>query len=322
MSVAEGVVVARGLTKRYGDLVAVDNVSFAIPQGQVFGLLGPNGAGKTSTLEMIEGLRVPDAGEIFVQGIDARRYPARVKSIIGVQLQNSSYFDLLTVRETLTLFGSLFPVHLPESALIPRFELTDKANARVRDLSGGQRQRLSVALALVNDPRVVFLDEPSAGLDPQARRILWETIASFREEGRTVVLTTHYMDEAEFLADDLLIIDHGRIIAHGTPRELVRRHLPGAVIELDRPAGQRIGDLKLDALRRAEERENVWTLESDRLEDTLVDLVQWSREHAVPLEGLRTRGSTLEDVFLELTGRSLREENPDPTIGGRRQPHG
>ncbi len=321
MTPADGVVVVRGLKKRYGALTAVDDVSFAIPEGQVFGLLGPNGAGKTSTLEMIEGLRVPDAGEIFVQGIDARRHPAKIKAIIGVQLQNSSYFDLLTVRETLGLFGSLFPVHLPEHALIPRFELAEKADTRVKDLSGGQRQRLSVALALVNDPRVVFLDEPSAGLDPQARRILWETIASFREEGRTVVLTTHYMDEAEFLSDDLVIMDHGRIIAHGTPRELVRRYLPGAVIELDRPAGQRIGDLKLEALRRAEERENLWTLESDRLEDTLVDLVQWSRERSVPLEGLRTRGATLEDVFLELTGRSLREDNGEarPSEGRERR---
>jgi len=294
------------LTKRYGSVVAVDHLNLLVPPGIIFGLLGPNGAGKTTTLEMTEGLRPPDEGHVYLGDLDVIRHPEAARLRFGVQLQTSAFFELLTVRETLELFRSLYPKTLPIADLIARLGLEEKAGARVDSLSGGQRQRLALAVALVNDPEVVFLDEPSAGLDPQARRNLWDVILGLKAEGRTVVLTTHYMDEAEALSDELAIMDHGRVLDAGSPRELIDRHLPVTIIELA-PEVNVAPDLSLPALLRVEQREEATLLVTERLEETLVALVAWAGREGRPIRGLRTRGATLEDVFLKLTGRSLRE---------------
>lgn len=294
------------LTKRYGDLVAVNHLSLTVPSGIVFGLLGPNGAGKTTTLEIVEGLRRPDEGHVWWGETDVVRHPDQAHARFGVQLQASEFFELLTVKETLELFSSLYRQHLAVSDLIGRLGLEEKQNARVGGLSGGQRQRLALACALVNDPEVVFLDEPSAGLDPQARRHLWDVILDLKAEGRTVVLTTHYMEEAEVLADRIAIVDHGTILDEGPSRELIERHAPSSVIEVGRQVGLD-ATVALPAVTRMEERQDVTLLITDHLEDTLVGLVNWAQRQGRELTGLTTRPSTLEDVFLKLTGRSLRE---------------
>ena len=215
------IISVRDLRKRYGQLTAVDGVSFDVAEGEVFGILGPNGAGKTTTLEMIEGMRPIDEGSATIDGIDVRRDPREVKRRIGIQLQSSAFFDELTLVELLHLFGQLYGRDVDPQALLGMIELTEKAKSQVRTLSGGQKQRFSIASALVNDPRVLFLDEPTTGLDPQARRHMWGVIRRIREEGRTVVLTTHYMEEAEELCDRVAIMDGGRIIALDTPMALV-----------------------------------------------------------------------------------------------------
>jgi ABC-2 type transport system ATP-binding protein len=215
------VLVARDLRKRYGSLQAVDGVSFEVAEGEVFGILGPNGAGKTTTLEMIEGMRPIDSGTATVDGMDVARDPRGVKARIGIQLQASAFFDELSLVELLDLFGHLYGVHTDANALLADVELTDKARSQVRTLSGGQKQRFSIAAALVNDPRVLFLDEPTTGLDPQARRHLWGLIRQIRGRGHTVLLTTHYMEEAEELCDRVAIMDAGRIVALDSPQRLV-----------------------------------------------------------------------------------------------------
>ncbi len=213
------------LKKHYGDLLAVDDVSFEVARGEVFGILGPNGAGKTTTLEMIETLRPLDAGEVVLDGLDVRNEPRKVKQRIGVQLQSSSFFDKLTLTELLLLFGEMYGRHSDPLALLDEVELRDKAKSYVAQLSGGQKQRFSIAAALVNDPVILFLDEPTTGLDPQARRHLWGVIKRIRTEGKTIVLTTHYMEEAEELCDRVAIMDRGKIIANGPPQELIQQLL-------------------------------------------------------------------------------------------------
>jgi ABC-2 type transport system ATP-binding protein len=296
----------RGLTKRYGALVAVDGLDLDIEPSAIFGLLGPNGAGKTTTLEMIEGLREPDAGTILYGDADLVRRRDIARQRFGIQLQSSSFFGLLTVEETIRLFADLYPRRLPVDRLIERFGLGEKRSDRVERLSGGQKQRLAVATALVHDPEVVFLDEPTAGLDPQARRNLWDLVSDFRGEGRTVILTTHYMDEAAYLCDRIAVVDRGKVLDLGSTQELIARHLPGAVIELD-PEVPIPDDLSLPALVRIERSPEATALVTSDLAESLVGLVGWAGGRGVPLTGLRTRGATLEDVFLKLTGRSLRD---------------
>jgi ABC-2 type transport system ATP-binding protein len=218
---AEPVLVAADLRKRYGSLQAVDGVSFEVAAGEVFGILGPNGAGKTTTLEMIEGMRSIDSGQATVAGIDVRRDPRGVKARIGIQLQASSFFDELNLVELLELFGRLYDREVNAEALLAEVELTEKARSQVRTLSGGQKQRFSIAAALVNDPAILFLDEPTTGLDPQARRHLWGVVRELASRGHTIVLTTHYMEEAEELCDRVAIMDGGRIVALDTPHALV-----------------------------------------------------------------------------------------------------
>ena len=220
-SIGAPIITVTDLRKTYGSLTAVDGVSFDVGEGEVFGILGPNGAGKTTTLEMIEGMRPIDAGEAIIDGVDVTADPREVKRRIGIQLQSSAFFDELTLVEILDLFGRLYEREVDPTGLLALVDLTEKAKSQVRTLSGGQKQRFSIASALVNDPRVLFLDEPTTGLDPQARRHMWGLVRSIRESGHTVVLTTHYMEEAEELCDRVAIMDRGRIIALDTPQRLV-----------------------------------------------------------------------------------------------------
>ena len=249
---------ARDLRISYGDLVAVDGISFKVAPGEVFGMLGPNGAGKTSTVETIEGLRTPDSGDAFVNGVSVTQEPRKVKAMIGVQLQQANFFDLLNLREIIGLFAALYETQASADELLDRVGLLSKSKSRSKELSGGQRQRLSIATALVNDPVAVFLDEPTTGLDPRARRNVWEIVNDISDSGKALVMTTHSMEEAENLCDRVAIMDAGKIVARGTPKELI-----------DDLASRGVKSIKGD--------------------DDL----------------------TLEDVFIDLTGRSLQEEEAE-----------
>ncbi len=244
------VIAARGLVKRYGDLVAVDDISFEVEAGEVFGMLGPNGAGKTTTMEMLEGLRVPDAGSATVLGSDVVRDARAIKARIGVQLQATALPNFTRVREAIDLFGALYPTARPTPDLLKEFDLEEKADAYASDLSGGQMQRLSIALALVNDPDVVFLDEPTTGLDPQARLNIWDVIEGIRARAKTVVLTSHYMEEAERLCSRVAVIDHGHVVALDTPEKLIDTHAPGTTIEFEAQHGVDEAALAADQRRR------------------------------------------------------------------------
>lgn len=213
------------LKKSYGGKEVVKGISFEVQKGEIFGILGPNGAGKTTTLEMIEALRPIDGGSVFLDGTDVHKHPQKVKEIIGIQLQSSNFYDKVTLREQLLMFGGFYGTNVHPDELLEDVELTEKAGAYVESLSGGQKQRFSIATALVNNPRVLFLDEPTTGLDPQARRHLWDLIEKIKAKGITVMLTTHYMDEAELLCDRAAVMDNGRIIALDTPQKLIQNLL-------------------------------------------------------------------------------------------------
>lgn len=216
---------AHGLTKRYGDQTVVKGIDFSVEKGEIFGILGPNGAGKTTTLEMLEALRTIDDGTAVIDGIDVAKHPKKIKDIIGIQLQSTNFYDHLTLTEQLRMFASLYGSKIDVAALLAKVQLTEKARNYVEQLSGGQKQRFAIASTLVNSPKVLFLDEPTTGLDPQARRNLWELIKQIREEGVTIVLTTHYMDEAELLCDRLAIMDNGQIITTDSPHNLIQQLL-------------------------------------------------------------------------------------------------
>jgi ABC transporter related protein len=214
-----------GLTKRYGDQTVVKGIDFSVEKGEIFGILGPNGAGKTTTLEMLEALRTIDGGTAVIDGVDVAKHPKKIKDIIGIQLQSTNFYDHLTLTEQLKMFASLYGSKVDVAALLAKVQLTEKAKNYVEQLSGGQKQRFAIASTLVNSPKVLFLDEPTTGLDPQARRNLWELIKQIREEGVTIVLTTHYMDEAELLCDRLAIMDNGQIITTDSPHNLIQQLL-------------------------------------------------------------------------------------------------
>ena len=214
-----------GLTKRYGDQTVVKGIDFSVEKGEIFGILGPNGAGKTTTLEMLEALRTIDDGTAVIDGIDVAKHPKKIKDIIGIQLQSTNFYDHLTLTEQLKMFASLYGSKVDVAALLAKVQLTEKAKNYVEQLSGGQKQRFAIASTLVNSPKVLFLDEPTTGLDPQARRNLWELIKQIREEGVTIVLTAHYMDEAELLCDRLAIMDNGQIITTDSPHNLIQQLL-------------------------------------------------------------------------------------------------
>ena len=239
------------LRKSYGDLKAVDGVSFSVGSGEVFGILGPNGAGKTTTVEILEGMRVPDSGTATVSGIDVQKDPRGVKKVIGIQLQSSAFFDRLNLGEILDVMASIYGRQIDPLELLASVELADRAKALYRDLSGGQKQRFSVASTLVNDPILLFLDEPTTGLDPQARRHMWELIKQFKSEGRTVLLTTHYMEEAAELCERVAIMDHGKIVAMDQPSVLVD-DLIGRGFQKERVEAQaNLEDVFLDITGRA-----------------------------------------------------------------------
>jgi ABC-2 type transport system ATP-binding protein len=298
----------RQLVKRYGALTAVDDISFEVGRGEVFGLLGPNGAGKTTSVECIEGLRAPDAGEIRVLGLDARQASQALKERLGIQLQTTGLYPKLTVREVIALFSSFYTRRLPIAELIEMTGLQDRINAPTKDLSGGQKQRLSVALALVNDPDLIFLDEPTTGLDPQARRKLWEVIEQLRAQGKTILLTTHYMEEAEHLCNRIAVMDHGRIIALDTPDALVRSNFQEQAIEFESLVPASIERLEgIQGVRRAELQERQVTLFSTDVPATMAGLLELSQKGELAFDNLVVRRATLEDVFLKLTGRRIRE---------------
>jgi ABC-2 type transport system ATP-binding protein len=294
--------------KRYGDVRAVDGVTFSVSSGQIFGLLGPNGAGKTTTVEMLEGLRQPDSGSLEVLGIDVARHPDALKERIGVALQTAELYPKLTVVEVLDLFRSYYRRSVPTVQLLEFLDLGERRSAQTRHLSGGQRQRLAVALALVNDPEVVFLDEPTTGLDPAARRALWSLVERLKEQGKTVLLTTHYMEEAEALCDRVAIMDHGRILDMGSVGDLVSRRFQGKAVQFDRIPG--LGDDRLAAIaavtsvRHDDGRDLLYSRD---VPATIRDLLGVSEEMAVEPQNLMIRRATLEDVFLDLTGRALRD---------------
>lgn len=301
-------VMVRDLRKSYGGVEAARGVSFDIREGEIFGLLGPNGAGKTTTVECLIGLRDPDEGEIEICGIDARRRPREVKQKIGAALQTTALQDKITPREALDLFGTFYRERADAQELLDRFSLAEKADAPFDSLSGGQRQRLALALAFVNRPELVFLDEPTMGLDPQSRRDLHGEIARIRGEGYTMLLTTHYIDEAERLCDRIAIIDHGRIIATGTPDELIARS--GATPFVALRAAQPLDEELLAALPGIQDRVSEGTrahFHSSDLNRTLAELTRLIEARGVDLVELQVRKATLEDVFLELTGTSLRD---------------
>ena len=303
------VIQVRDLVKRFGDVEAVRGVSFEVYRGEVFGILGPNGAGKTTTLETIEGLLQPTSGRTEVLGMDVRRHPKEIKERIGVQLQASAYFDNLTLTEILDLFGRIYARRVPSQDLLALVDLQDKARTTVAKLSGGQKQRFTVAATLINDPELVFLDEPTTGLDPQARRNLWEIVRRLHREGRTVVLTTHYMEEAQELCGRVAVMDGGRIVALDTPINLIRRLPAPYQVKLVASAPLPLEELeRLDAVSGVEQAEGgQYLLASADASATLSTLLTWLNGRGASLEHLEVVTATLEDVFLALTGKQLQE---------------
>jgi ABC-2 type transport system ATP-binding protein len=301
------VVCVSGIRKVYGSTVAVDNVSFEVVEGEIFGLIGPNGAGKTTTMECIEGIRTPEHGSISVLGLDPFADVYALQNRIGVQLQEAQLQKRIKVWEVVDLWASLYRTSVDGPALLEQLGLAEKQNAWFMTLSGGQKQRLFIALALINDPEVVFLDELTTGLDPQARRAIWDLVRGIRDRGKTVFMTTHLMEEAERLCDRVAIIEHGRVIDLDTPGGLVRRHCPERTVVVATAvpgAEERFGVLAgVDAVTRRDDRVTI----RGRGDDLVTDVIQCLSEHHIRVTDFRTTVPTLEDVFLKLTGHSIRD---------------
>jgi ABC-2 type transport system ATP-binding protein len=301
------VIEARELSKRYGEIVAVDNVSFSVQRGEIFGLLGPNGAGKSTTLEMLEGLRDIDSGSALVLGTDIEHDSAAVKRRIGVQLQATALPNFTTVSESIDLFRAFYDHTRDTADLLEEFDLVPQAKQITTKLSGGQQQRLSIALAMVNDPDVVFLDEPTTGLDPQARIALWGFIERFRARGKTVMLTTHYMEEAERLCDRVAVMDKGHVVALDTPEHLVSQYGPGTTIEYTNADADVKRLRTLNGVDSAEVNAGTVRLSTKTPEVVLAQLLHPGADGDSGMTNLRVERGTLEDVFLAITGRALRE---------------
>ncbi|MFP5355131.1 MAG: ABC transporter ATP-binding protein [Gemmatimonadota bacterium] len=300
----------RALHKRYDDVVAVNGLDLQVRAGECFGLLGPNGAGKTTTIEICEGLLEPDGGDVIVLGERWRDARESLRQRLGVQLQEAQFAEKLTVAETVRLFRSFYAHGPSVDEILDRVQLDEKRGARVNALSGGQKQRLSVACALAGDPELLFLDEPTTGLDPQSRRQLWDLVERLRAGGTTIVLTTHYMDEAERLCDRIAIVDRGQVIALGTPRELIRSLGAEQVVECALGDGGTLATGELAALPgvlRVRSDGPVHTLQVAAAHETIPALLALAARHALTLTELRTHSPTLEDVFVSLTGRHLRD---------------
>jgi len=306
---SEQAIVVRGLRKSYDGLEAVKGIDFHVNAGEVFGLLGPNGAGKTTTVEILEGLRPRSAGDVTVLGFDPERQTLRLKDRIGVALQATNLPDKITLREALGVFGAFYSRTVDGEGLLKRLQLWEKKDAFYATLSGGQKQRLAIALALINDPQMLFLDEPTTGLDPQARLEIRDLIEELRAEKRTILMTTHYIEEAERLCDRVAIIDSGQIIAIGTPRELQQKAAEQSTIEITLAESLREEKLPLGADAEttiANDRKHV-TVRSRQPARTLVDLVKWIDAEGYELVDVHLRRPTLEDVFIEMTGKKLRD---------------
>jgi ABC-2 type transport system ATP-binding protein len=296
------------LTKRYGDVEAVRGISFSVEEGEVFGLLGPNGAGKTSTIEILEGLRTPDGGKLSVCGYDPRTHADELKHEIGAALQSTSLPDKIRVAEAIRLFASFYKRRRNVDDLLKRFGLEEKRNAFYSQLSGGQKQRLAIAMALVNDPKVLFLDEPTAGLDPQVRREIYDVIDELKNEKKTIVLTTHYIEEAEKLCDRVAIVDHGKLIIEGTPRALKQGSADKTRIEVRLVKPESNDTLKcLDGVSDCRDINGAFVLHCQRPPQAIVALVKHLEAQGNELVSLEIATPSLEDVFIELTGRRLRD---------------
>ncbi|UCG89264.1 MAG: ATP-binding cassette domain-containing protein [Gemmatimonadota bacterium] len=304
-------VMCRGLVKRYGSVLAVDGLDLEVHEGECFGMLGPNGAGKTTTIEVIQGLLDPDAGDVRVLGLTWASHERELRQRMGTQLQETRLPEKLTVRETVTLFRSFYHAGCSVREVLEKVALTEKGNAWVSKLSGGQRQRLAVACALVCTPDILFLDEPTTGLDPQSRRQLWDIIAGFRSGGGTILLTTHYMEEAERLCDRVAIVDRGKIIALGSPRELIASLEADDVVEFALEDAKTIDHSMLKALpgvQQVHSDDGKTILTVTRVHQAVPALMELLTQRGAALSELVTHHATLEDVFLSLTGRHLRDE--------------
>jgi len=301
----EKVIEVKNLRKTYKEVKAVDGIDLEIREKQILAILGPNGAGKTTTVEMLEGLRKPTDGEIYYFGEQVKSVDQKIKERIGVQLQKTTFFENLKVKEIITAFGGLYEKRLPTDLLIEKFNLKEKRNDYMKNLSGGQVQRVALACAVVNDPDIVFLDEPTTGLDPQARRNMWDEIRRLKEEDKTVVLTTHYMEEAEELADYVYIIDHGKIIAMGTVDELIKSLDESSVVSFE--IEQEDFDPETVFKEPVERINGKYEVRTEDVEKTLAKLFSYTREQDVLIADMNIRKPNLEDVFLNLTGRKLRE---------------
>ncbi|HLV94165.1 MAG TPA: ABC transporter ATP-binding protein [Candidatus Acidoferrales bacterium] len=305
---SEPVIQVENLQKSYGAVQALRGVSFAVEQGEVFGLLGPNGAGKTTTIEILEGMRTPDSGKARVCGLDPERSGQKFKETIGAVLQSTSLPDKIRVAEAIELFAKFYRNRADTGALLKRFQLEEKASAFYNQLSGGQKQRLALAMALVNNPQVVFLDEPTAGLDPQVRREIYDIVEQLKREQKTVLLTTHYIEEAERLCDRVAIVDYGKVIALGTPRELKQRSAGTTRIEVRLAHPLTDGILsRMEGVVDCREFDGAYVLHSAKPPQTIVALVKQLDAENNELQSLEMFSPSLEDVFIELTGRRLRE---------------
>lgn len=299
----------RALRKAFKDVVAVDGIDLDVQPGECFGLLGPNGAGKTTTIEICEGLTTADAGTVEVLGRRWETGGHDLRQELGIQLQETQLPEKITVRETLELFRSFFRQGPRPAELLALVELQEKRDARVGTLSGGQRQRLALACALVGDPQLLFLDEPTTGLDPQARRQLWDLIARFKAEGRTILLTTHYMEEAEQLCERVAIMDHGKVIARGSPRELIGSIGADHVVECATSGVPDVTALEaIPGVRGAQLQGAALRLQVTELHHAVPAIIDALARQGLPLTELRTHSASLEDVFVSLTGRHLRDE--------------
>jgi len=302
----------KGLRKHYPDVKAVDGLDLDVARGECFGLLGPNGAGKTTTIEILEGLNTPDAGEVRVLGLSWRDSEREIRERIGVSLQETQFSEKITVYETLRLFRSFYRRGPDPEELLRGLSLEEKRNSRVGKLSGGQKQRLGVACALVGEPEILFLDEPTTGLDPQSRLQLWEIVTAYRKRGGTILLTTHYMEEAERLCDRVAIVDHGQRIALGTPKELIATLEAPHIIELTTEPALEESDFKTisgfhGATRRGASSDRGWQLRVDSLAIAVPQLIAAVDARGTKLETLSTHAATLEDLFVAMTGRELRD---------------
>ena len=301
------VIRVNAIRKTYGQTVAVDEVSFEVRPGETFGLIGPNGAGKTTTMECVEGLRAPDRGAISVLGLDPGRDRYTLQKRIGVQLQEAQLQKRIKVREAVAFWASLYNAPIDGDRLLEQLGLREKRNAWFMTLSGGQKQRLFIALALINDPELVFLDELTTGLDPQARRAIWDLVRGIRDRGKTVFLTTHLMEEAERLCDRVAILDHGRVIDIGTPAELVRRHCPERTIVVATEAASAQERFRaIPAVESVDVQGQQFTIRG-RGDELVTQVIQCLGEHRMPVTDFRTEAPTIEDVFLKLTGHLIRD---------------